>query len=144
MFFKHHTITFSLTQAEESAADTTKKTKEECFTSEKTEKRVMEEGQSSDHSYGHDTTYVSETDMDTAELETLLYTSSPPEQKPASQTSGPVQDPNELLDVELEKEGNAQTKAEGDEDGLQLVREIFFSWWWIKVFTLSLLMYCHV
>lgn len=121
---KYHTITLSLTQAEESAADTTKKTKEECFTSEK---QAMEEGQSSDHNYGHDKTYVSETDMDIAELETLPYTSSPPQQKPASQSSGPVQDPNELLNVELEKDGNAQTKAKGDEDGLQLVQEIFFS-----------------
>lgn len=121
---KHHTITLSLAQAEESAADTTKMTKEECFTSEK---QVMEKGQSSDHSYGHDTTYVSETDMDIAELENLPYTRSPPEQKPASQSSGPVQDPNELLNVELEKEKNTQTKAKGDEDGLQLIREIFFS-----------------
>lgn len=125
---KHHTITLSLTQAEESAADTTKKTKEECFTSEETEKQLMEEGKSSDHSHGHDTTYVSETDMDIAELETLAYTSSPLQQKPASQTSGPVQDSNELFNVELEKDGNAQTKAKGDEDGLQLVQEIFFSW----------------
>lgn len=124
MFCKHHTITFSLTQVEESAAETTKKTKEECFTSEK---QVMEEGKSSDHSYGHDTTYVSETDMDIAELETLPYTSSPPQQKPASQRLGPVQDPNELLNIELEKDRNAQTKAKGHEDGLQLVREIFFS-----------------
>ncbi|TNN00853.1 hypothetical protein fugu_012099 [Takifugu bimaculatus] len=123
----HNLRLSDVTEAEESAADTTKKTKEECFTSEKTEKQVMEEGQSSDHSYGHDTTYVSETDMDTAELETLLYTRSPPQQKPASHRSGPVQDPNELLNVELEKDGNAQTKAKGDEDGLQLVREIFFS-----------------
>lgn len=103
------------------------KTKEKCSTSEKTEKQLMEEGQSSDHSQGQDTTYVSETDTDIAELETVPYTSSPPQQKPVSHWSGPVQDHNEVLNVELEEKGNAQTMAEEEGDGLQLVREIFFS-----------------
>lgn len=101
------------------------KTKEKCSTSEKTEKQLIE-GQSSDDSHGQDTTYVSETDMDIAELETVPYTSSPPQQKPVSHWAGPVQDRNELLNVEQEEERNAKTMAKEDEDGLQLVREIFF------------------
>lgn len=121
------TITFSLKQAEESATDTNVKIKEKCFTSEMTEKLVMEE----EHSDLEDTTYVSETDLDFTELETLPYANSPLQQKPVGQRTGPVQDCNALVDVEQEKEGNAQMAAEAeeeDEDGLQLVREIFFSW----------------
>lgn len=124
-----HTITFSLKQAEESATDTSVKIKEKCLTSEKTEKLVMEEEQSSDHSHVEDTTYVSETDLNITELETLPYACSPPQQRPVGQRSGPVRDCNHLLDGELEKEGNAQMAAEAeeeDEDGFQLVREIFF------------------
>lgn len=115
---------FSLTQAEESGLV---KGKEKCSTSKKTDQQGMEEGQSSDHSPAQDTTYVSETDLDITELETLQYNSSPPQQKTVGQRSGPVQDHSDLPDVELEKEGNVQTAAEEDEDGLQLVREIFFS-----------------
>lgn len=125
-----HTITFSLKQAEDSAMDNIVKIKEKCFTSEKTEKLAMEEGQSLDRSHVEDTTCVSEPDLDVTQLETLPYASSPLQQKPVGQRSGPVQDCNDLLDVELEKEGNAQMAAEAeeeDEDGLQLVREIFFS-----------------
>lgn len=103
--------------------------KGKCFTSERTEKLVSEEGQSLDYSHVEDTTYVSETDLDITELETLPYTSSPLRQKPVVQRSRPSQDSDDLLDVELEKEGKAQmaADAEEDEDGLQLVREIFFS-----------------
>lgn len=103
------------------------KIKEKC--SEKTEKLVMEEGQSLDQSHVEDTTYVSETDLDITDLETLPYASSPLQQKPVVQRSGPVQDSNDLQDVELEKEGNAQMAAEAEDEeyGLQLVREIFFS-----------------
>lgn len=103
--------------------------KGKCFTSERTEKLVLEEGPSLDHSHVEDTTYVSETDLDITELETLPYASSPLQQKPVAQRSRPGQDSDDLLDVELETEGNAQmaADAEEDEDGLQLVREIFFS-----------------
>lgn len=116
-------------QAEDSAMDTTVRIKGKCFTSERTEKLVLEEGQSLDHSHVEDTTYVSETDLDITELETLPYASSPLQQKPVVQRSRPGQDSDDLLDVELEKEGKAQmaADAEEDEDGLQLVREIFFS-----------------
>lgn len=109
---------------------TTIKIKEKHFTAETTEKLVMKEGQSLDHSHVEDTTYVSETDLDIMELETLSYASSPLQEKPVGQRSGQVQDCNDLLDVELEKEGNAQMAAEAEEedkDGLQLVRDIFFS-----------------
>lgn len=129
LMFCNHVKTFCLTQVEESAADTTMKQEEKFSTLEKTEKQLMEKGQSSDHSHGQDTMYVSETDVDIADLETVPYTSSPPQQKPVSHWSGPVQEYNELLIVELEEEGNAQTtpKRMEDENGLQLVREIFFS-----------------
>lgn len=116
-----HTTTFSLKQAEESAADTTVKIKKKCFTSENTAKLVMEEGQSLDRSLVDDSTYVSETDLDITELETLPYTSSPLQPKPVGQKSGPVQDCDDLLHVELEEEGNAQMATEAeeqDEDGL--------------------------
>lgn len=110
---------------------TTVRIKGKCFTSERTEKLVLEEGQSLDHSHVEDTTYVSETDLDITELETLPYASSPLQQKPVVQRSRPGprgQDSDDLLDVELEKEGKAQMAADAeDEDGLQLVREIFFS-----------------
>lgn len=123
---KVHAITFSLEQVEERATDTTVGMKEKCFTSERTEKLVMEEGQSSDQSRLEGTTCVSETDLDVTELETLPYTSSPLQQKPAGLRSGPVRDCNDH--VELEKKGIVQVTAEEeeDEDGLQLVRDIFF------------------
>lgn len=98
--------------------------KEKFFTSDKIEKLVMEGGQPLDHSHIEDRTYVSETDLDITELETLPYASSP------LQRSRPFQDCNDLLHVDL-RTGNAPTAAEAededDEDGFQLVREIFFS-----------------
>lgn len=109
--------------------DTIVRIKEKYCTSERTEELVLDEGQSLDYSHVEDTTYVSETDLDITELETLPYASSDLQQKPVVQRSRPGQDSDDLLDVEKKKEGKAQmaADAEEDEDGLQLVRKIFFS-----------------
>lgn len=75
-------------------------------------------------------TYVSETDLDLTELETVPYTKSPQHQEPEGQGSGPVQDHGRLRKVGLkaDRRGEGSQKAAGEEDdALQLVREIFFT-----------------
>lgn len=92
---------------------------------------VLEE-ESSDCGDALDTTYVSETDLDITEVETLPYTKSPQHQGPEGQTSGPVQDHGGVMNVELEaekREACPQMKADAaeEDDSLRLVREIFFT-----------------
>lgn len=92
----------------------------------------MEE-ESTDSSDAQETAYVSETDLDTTELETVPYTKSPQHHGPEGQRSSLVQDHDGHLNDGLEdkrKEEHLQMPAEGeeeDDDALQLVREIFFS-----------------
>lgn len=95
------------------------------------EKLVIEE-ESSDCSDAQETTYISETDLDVSEMETLPYTESPPHQEPRGHRSDSVHGQGALRNVGVEAERkveHSQMPADaGEEDGaLQLVREIFFT-----------------
>lgn len=99
----------------------------------KTRAKLVKE-ESTDSSDTQETAYVSETDLDTTELETVSYTKSPQHHGPEGQRSLLVQDHDGLLNEGLEdkrKEEHSQMPAEeeeeDDDDALQLVREIFFS-----------------
>lgn len=87
--------------------------------------------ESSECSEAQEAAYVSETDLDVSEMETLPYTKSPTHQAPSGQTSEPLQAQAAGRNVGLEAERrteNPQTAAEEEEeDALQLVREIFFT-----------------
>lgn len=82
---------------------------------------VAAEESPSDCTEDLDMTYVSETDLDITEVETLLYTSSPQQQTPEGQRSGTVEN------VEAGKTNEPPQTAAEDSDALRLVREIFFS-----------------
>ncbi|KAM6937441.1 uncharacterized protein FYW49_021208 [Xenentodon cancila] len=75
-------------------------------------------------------TYISETDLDITEVETLPYTKSP--QHPGSDGGSPGRAQNDCglknIDVEAER-GKMQTPADpaAEDEALQLVREIFFT-----------------
>lgn len=78
------------------------------------------------------TEYVSETELDITELETVPYTKSPQHQGPEVQGSGPAQDHGGVMKVGLKadrREERSQMAADAGEedDALQLVREIFFT-----------------
>ncbi|XP_075998403.1 uncharacterized protein LOC142992027 [Genypterus blacodes] len=91
-----------------------------------TEPEILEE--SSFDADAQDLTYVSETDLDITEVETLPYTSEP-DQQAEGQRSGPCQDHSRMLNPVLEAEQSkepSQMPAEED-DAFRLVREIFFS-----------------
>ncbi|XP_035859218.1 uncharacterized protein si:ch211-127m7.2 isoform X2 [Sander lucioperca] len=95
-------------------------------------KPVTLEEESSDCGDASEKTYVSETDLDITEVETLPYTKSPQHQGPGGQESGPVQDRGGLVNVGLEaeeKEEHSQmpTEAAEEDDAMRLVREIFFT-----------------
>lgn len=84
--------------------------------------------ESSLDSDAQDMTYVSETDLDITEVETVPYTSEP-DQQSEGQRSGPAQDPRSVLNTVLEAEKSeepSQMPAEED-DAFRLVREIFFA-----------------
>lgn len=90
------------------------------------------EKESSDGDDALETTYVSETDLDITEVETLPYTKSPQHQGPESQRSGPVQDHSGVTKGQLEAEKREErpqiiADAAEDDDALRLVREIFFT-----------------
>lgn len=78
-----------------------------------------------------ESTYVSETDLDITELETVPYTDhlQHPAPAPEGQRSGAVQDHGRLMntDVETEKVKEPADGAEEEDDALRLVREIFFT-----------------
>lgn len=75
--------------------------------------------------------YVSETDLDVSEMDTLPYTKSPTHQEPGGQMSGPGQGQGARRNVGLEagrkKENSQEAAEEEEEDAFQLVREIFFT-----------------
>lgn len=120
-------------QVETEEEDTIVRTRERPFTSETRAKLAKEE--STDSSDAQETAYVSETDLDTTELETVPYTKSPQHRGPEGQRSSLVQAHDGLLNDGLEDKRNgehSQTSADAeredkDDDALQLVREIFFS-----------------
>ncbi|KAK9516790.1 hypothetical protein VZT92_024701 [Zoarces viviparus] len=113
-------------KVEDKAAATTAKVMENSSSSKKIAKLVTLEEKSSD--CGDDaleSTYVSETDVDVTEAETVPYTNSPQHRAPEGQRSGPGQCRGGLGKIE-EKEEHSQMPAEED-DALRLVREIFFT-----------------
>ncbi|XP_054475794.1 uncharacterized protein si:ch211-127m7.2 [Anoplopoma fimbria] len=119
-------------KVEDKAAATTVKMRENPSTSRKRAKLVTLEEESSDCDDALETTYVSETDVDITEVETVAYTNSPQHQGPKGQRSGPEQGNGGLVNIGLgaeEKEEHSQTpvKAAEEDDALRLVREIFFT-----------------
>ena len=128
------------TQVEDKEVDTTVKMRKSPAILKTTVKPVIIE-ESSDSGDALDSTYVSETDMDITEVETLPYTKGEQHQGAEGQRSGPVQDHSIHVNVELdaeEKEKHSQVLAEvaeedeeeeedDDDDALRLVRDIFFT-----------------
>ncbi|KAL7403054.1 hypothetical protein ABVT39_023645 [Epinephelus coioides] len=119
---------------EDKAAGTAVKMKENPAASKAIPKPVTVVEESSDFGDDLDMTYVSETDLDITEVETLPYTTSPQTEGPEGQRSGPVQDGRGLVNVGLEaeeKKERSQMPTEATEaaedDALRLVREIFFT-----------------
>ncbi|KAG7217436.1 hypothetical protein INR49_021603 [Caranx melampygus] len=117
------------------AEDTTVKIKEKPASSKAKPKAVREavEEESTDCSEAQEETYISETDLDVTEVETLPYTNSQRFQEPEAQRSGPVQDHSGAVISEPaadKKEERSQTitdAKEEEDDALRLVREIFFT-----------------
>ena len=121
-------------QVEDEAENTTVKRRENPATPEMIAEPVAEplEESSSDIGDDQEATYVSESDLDITEVETLPYTTSPQHQGPEGQRSGPVQDHGRLMKAELEaekKHERSQLPADAaeEDDALRLVREIFFT-----------------
>ncbi|XP_049430304.1 uncharacterized protein si:ch211-127m7.2 isoform X2 [Epinephelus fuscoguttatus] len=116
---------------EDKAAGTVVKMKENPAASKAIPKPVTVVEESSDFGDDLDMTYVSETDLDITEVETLPYTTSPQTEGPKGQRSGPVQDGCGLVNVGLEaeeKRERSQMPTEAaEDDSLRLVREIFFT-----------------
>lgn len=127
-------------QVEDEAEDTTVKRKENPATSETIAETAAEplEEPSSDSGDDLEATYVSESDLDITEVETLPYTGSLQHQGPEGQRSGPVQDRGGLVEAELEAEKEHERSqlpadAAEEDDALRLVREIFFTWRWTEL-----------
>ncbi|XP_049929111.1 uncharacterized protein si:ch211-127m7.2 isoform X2 [Epinephelus moara] len=116
---------------EDKAAGTAVKMKENPAASKAIPKPVTVVEESSDFGDDLDMTYVSETDLDITEVETLPYTTSPQTEGPKGQRSGPVQDGRGLVNVGLEaeeKRERSQMPTEAaEDDALRLVQEIFFT-----------------
>lgn len=88
------------------------------------------EEESSDCCDDLEMTYVSETDLDIAEVETVPYCRNPQHPEPEGERSASAQgrlgrSPNNNL--KAEKESAQLSTAAEEDDALQLVREIFFS-----------------
>lgn len=124
------------TQAEDEATGATVKMWENPASSKTTAKQVALEEESSDCGDAQDMTYVSETDLDITEVETVPYAKSPQRQGPEGQRSGPDRDHGGPMNVGKEaekKEEHSQVPAEAapaaaeEDDALRLVREIFFT-----------------
>lgn len=125
-------------QEEEQEGDPCVKTSVHPVTSASALKPVMEasgEESSGDADPG-ESTYVSESDLDITEVETLPYTESPQCQGHEGQRSGPVQNQR----AEKEEQTHLAAEQDNDDDPFRLVREIFFTWRWpcIEMFTLRL------
>ncbi|XP_045893607.1 uncharacterized protein si:ch211-127m7.2 [Micropterus dolomieu] len=118
-------------KAKDKAVDTTVKMRENPASPEMIAKPVISEEESSDCGDAQGTTYISETDLDITEVETVPYTKSPQHQRPEGQRSGPVQDHTGFMNNEMadKKEECSQTPADAaeEDDALRLVREIFFT-----------------
>ncbi|XP_051239399.1 uncharacterized protein si:ch211-127m7.2 [Dicentrarchus labrax] len=121
-------------QVEDKAADSTVKMKENPSSSKTIAKLVTDalEEESSDCGDALESTYVSETDMDITEVETVPYAKSPQHQGSEGQRSGPVRDRGGVVNVGLDSEDREEHSqmpkdAVEEDDALRLVREIFFT-----------------
>uniref|UniRef100_UPI0037E7FB8A uncharacterized protein n=1 Tax=Semicossyphus pulcher TaxID=241346 RepID=UPI0037E7FB8A len=102
---------------EDKAEDSTREIREKPATSKTLTEALQED--SFDCSDAQEMTYVSETDVDITEVETVPYTRSSQHQVPEGQRSGP-----ETKKEHSQKPANA---AEEEDDALCLVRQIFFT-----------------
>ncbi|XP_061578025.1 uncharacterized protein si:ch211-127m7.2 isoform X1 [Cololabis saira] len=111
---------------------TTKKKEKPAISQSKSKQltEILEEESSDCCGDDPDMTYVSETDLDITELETLPYTKSPQHTGPDGKRSGQAQNNRGLKNVDVEAEGGKlPTPADpaAEDDALQLVRDIFFT-----------------
>ncbi|XP_038155882.1 cell cycle regulator of non-homologous end joining-like [Cyprinodon tularosa] len=85
--------------------------------------------ESSDCCEDLETTYVSETDLDITEVETVPYTRNSQHPEPGEERSGSTQGGCEPMkdSVPAENESEQQKPAEEEDDAFRLVREIFFT-----------------
>ncbi|XP_056273091.1 uncharacterized protein si:ch211-127m7.2 isoform X2 [Pseudoliparis swirei] len=116
-------------QVEDQAAASTVNLRGNSATSKERAKLLTLEEEPSDCEDALEMTYVSETDTDITEVQTVPYTHSPLHQGPEGQRSGPEQDRGGLVSIGLEaeeKEEHSQLPAEED-DSLRLVRDFFFT-----------------
>lgn len=74
-----------------------------------------------------ETTYVSETDLDITEVETLPYTKSPQHLESKGEKTEAAQDDGGLMNVKAEINKETLQMPADENDALQLVREIFFT-----------------
>lgn len=105
--------------------------KDEPIILQRTAKQIKTSDESTDCSEDLDATYVSETDLDIAERETVPYTESQQHAGSKGQRSesdldrGQISNPN--MEREKEKEQSQTPCTPEDDDSLRLVREIFFT-----------------
>ncbi|KAM3610013.1 uncharacterized protein V6R79_023872 [Siganus canaliculatus] len=102
------------------------RTKETPAISKMVAKPVTEEV-SSDSTDAEDMTYVSESDLDITEMETVPYVKNTHHQEPAGQRSRPGLDHVGQEVEEEEKQLEMPTDEAENDDALRLVREIFFT-----------------
>ncbi|XP_059191976.1 uncharacterized protein si:ch211-127m7.2 [Centropristis striata] len=115
-------------KAEEKAAGTTVKMRENAATSKMITKPASDAlEESSGCGDDPDLTYVSETDLDITEVETVPYTKSPQHQASEGQRSQPVQNHGSNENVGLQDKEKEPAEAAEEDDALRLVREIFFT-----------------
>ncbi|XP_039989221.1 uncharacterized protein si:ch211-127m7.2 [Xiphias gladius] len=108
-------------KVEDEAGGTTVKKPASSKTKAKPVTEALEE-ESSDCSDAQETTYVSETDLDITEAETVPYAEKQQRQGPEGQRSGPTE-----LEAEKREECSQTLSDAAEDDALRLVREIFFT-----------------
>ncbi|KAM7396599.1 hypothetical protein PAMP_019632 [Pampus punctatissimus] len=120
-------------QVEDKTGDTTVKMRRKTATSKTISKPVTEalKEESSDCGDAQESMYVSETDLDITEVQTVPYTEIPQHQGSQGQRSEPVQEHSSLVNVGLQaekRETHSQMPEDAvEDDALRLVREIFFT-----------------
>ncbi|CAK6968973.1 uncharacterized protein si:ch211-127m7.2 [Scomber scombrus] len=128
-----HVTLHTSQQVEDKTGDTTVKMRVKTAASKTIAEPVMEalEEESLDCVDAQEMTYVSETDLDITEVQTVPYTEIPQHQGSEGQRSEPVQDHSGPVNAGLQAEkGETQAQTPEDaveDDSLRLVREIFFT-----------------
>ncbi|XP_071370142.1 uncharacterized protein [Centroberyx affinis] len=112
----------SSTRVEDKTVDTIVSKKEKPSNSKKTE-RVTETLEDFFDSDAQETTYVSESDLDIAEVETVPYIGSPPHQQAEGQRSGPAQDHSTVVNaVKTEERSQTPVDTADEDDAFRLGR----------------------